>query len=142
MWRFCCFRSDEKIHQYAIMCSPTTAQYAAIEALKNGEPEVLRMKEEYNRRRHVMVDGFQRIGLSCFEPVGAFYVFPSIGITGMTSDDFCEKLLMEEKVLMIPGNAFGACGEGFVRATYATSIENIQEALNRISRFISNRCGA
>jgi len=124
------------------MCSPTTAQYAAIEALKNGEPEVLRMKEEYNRRRHVMVDGFQRIGLSCFEPVGAFYVFPSIGITGMTSDDFCEKLLMEEKVLMIPGNAFGACGEGFVRATYATSIENIQEALNRISRFISNRCGA
>jgi aminotransferase len=132
----------KKIHQYAIMCSPTTAQYAAIEALKNGEPEVLRMKEEYNRRRHVMVDGFQRIGLSCFEPVGAFYVFPSIGITGMTSDDFCEKLLMEEKVLMIPGNAFGACGEGFVRATYATSIENIQEALNRISRFISNRCGA
>lgn len=147
-WRigFACGDSEalnqmKKIHQYAIMCSPTTAQYAAIEALKNGEPEVLRMKEEYNRRRHVMVDGFQKIGLSCFEPVGAFYVFPSISISGLTSDEFCEKLLMEEKVLMIPGNAFGDCGEGFVRATYATSIENIKEALNRINRFIVNRCG-
>lgn len=126
----------KKIHQYAIMCSPTTAQYAAIEALKNGQPEVLRMKEEYNRRRHVMVDGFQKIGLSCFEPIGAFYVFPSIDITGLSSDEFCERLLMEESVLMIPGNAFGDCGEGFVRATYATSIENIKNALKRIETFI------
>lgn len=144
-WRigYACGHADaldemKKIHQYALMCSPTTAQYAAIEALKNGESEVRRMMEEYNRRRLVMVDGFRKIGLSCFEPVGAFYVFPDIGVSGLSSDEFCERLLMEEKVLMVPGNAFGACGEGFVRATYATSIDNIREALVRIRRFLES----
>lgn len=142
-WRigFACGHPDAltqmlKIHQYAIMCSPTTAQLAAIEALKNGEPEVRRMMEEYNRRRKVMVDGFRKAGLNCFEPVGAFYVFPDIRSTGLSSDDFCERLLKEEKVLMVPGNAFGSCGEGFARATYATAIDNIREALVRISRFV------
>lgn len=144
-WRigFACGNSEaleqmKKIHQYAIMCSPTTAQYAGIEALKNGAPEINRMKEEYNRRRLIMVDGFRKVGLNCFEPVGAFYVFPSISASGLPSDEFCERLLLEEKVLMVPGNAFGVCGEGFARATYATSIENIQEALIRIGRFMEN----
>lgn len=142
-WRIgyvCCnaeaLEQMKKIHQYALMCSPTTAQFAAIEALRNGEPEVRRMMEEYNRRRLVMVNGMKKAGLDCFEPVGAFYVFPDITSTGISSDSFCERLLMEEKVLMVPGNAFGACGEGFVRATYATSIENIREALIRITRFV------
>ncbi len=142
-WRigFVCCNAEaleqmKKIHQYALMCSPTTAQFAAIEALKNGEPEVRRMMEEYNRRRLVMVNGMRKAGLDCFEPVGAFYVFPDIRATGLSSDEFCERLLMEEKVLTVPGNAFGACGEGFVRATYATSIENIREALIRITRFV------
>lgn len=144
-WRigFTCAHSDaldemKKIHQYALMCSPTTAQYAAIEALKNGAPEVCHMMEEYNRRRLVMVDGFRKVGLSCFEPIGAFYVFPDIRASGLSSDEFCERLLMEEKVLMVPGNAFGACGEGFARATYATSIDNIREALVRIERFLES----
>jgi len=142
-WRigFVCCNAEileqmKKIHQYALMCSPTTAQYAAIEALRNGDDEVRRMTDEYNRRRLVMVDGLRKAGLDCFEPVGAFYVFPDITSTGLSSDSFCERLLMEEKVLMVPGNAFGACGEGFVRATYATSIENIREALTRIARFV------
>lgn len=126
----------KKIHQYAIMCAPTTAQFAAIEALKNGEPEMRRMIEEYNRRRLVMVDGFKKAGLDCFEPTGAFYVFPDLRATGLSSDEFCERLLMEESVLMVPGSAFGACGEGFARATYATSIDNIREALKRIKRFV------
>ncbi|NLH97094.1 MAG: aminotransferase class I/II-fold pyridoxal phosphate-dependent enzyme [Clostridiaceae bacterium] len=126
-----------KIHQYAIMCSPTTAQYAASEALNSCEDEVQAMVREYNRRRRVMVKGLRDAGLSCFEPMGAFYVFPSIKSTGMTSDEFCEKLLVEEKVLAVPGNAFGACGEGYIRATYANSYENITEALRRISRFVS-----
>ncbi|NLM74262.1 MAG: aminotransferase class I/II-fold pyridoxal phosphate-dependent enzyme [Clostridiaceae bacterium] len=125
-----------KIHQYAIMCSPTTAQFAAIEALKNGAEEVQRMVEEYNRRRLVMVDGFRNAGLDCYEPTGAFYVFPDLRSTGLSSDEFCERLLREERVLMVPGNAFGACGEGFARATYATSLENIKEALARIKRFV------
>ena len=144
-WRigYACGHADaldqmKKIHQYALMCSPTTAQYAAIEALKNGEPEVRRMMEEYNRRRLVMVDGFRKVGLDCFEPIGAFYVFPDIRVSGLSSDEFCERLLMEEKVLMVPGNAFGVCGEGFVRATYATSIDNIREALVRIRRFLDS----
>ncbi|MGL5151668.1 MAG: aminotransferase class I/II-fold pyridoxal phosphate-dependent enzyme [Clostridium sp.] len=126
----------KKIHQYALMCSPTTAQYAAIEALKNSDDDVKMMNKEYNRRRRVLVDGFRKIGLDCFEPKGAFYVFPCIKSTGMTSDDFCEKLLLQEKVLVVPGNAFGSCGEGFVRACYASSMENIMEALKRIERFI------
>lgn len=126
----------KKIHQYAIMCSPTTAQYAAIEALKSGDDSVNKMVREYNRRRRVLVDGFRKLGLECFEPLGAFYVFPSIKSTGLTSDEFCEKLLINEKVLVVPGNAFGECGEGFVRACYASSMENIIEALKRIERFL------
>ena len=126
-----------KIHQYAIMCSPTTAQYAAAEALSNCDADVDTMAREYNRRRRVMVNGFRNAGLDCFEPLGAFYAFPSIRSTGMTSDEFCEKLLVEEKVLAVPGSAFGSCGEGFIRATYANSYENIEEALKRIARFVS-----
>lgn len=126
----------KKIHQYAIMSSPTTAQYAAIEALKHGDDSVEKMTREYNRRRRVLVDGFRRMGLDCFEPLGAFYVFPSIKSTGITSDEFCEQLLINEKVLTIPGNAFGDCGEGFIRACYASSMENIIEALKRMERFI------
>ncbi len=126
----------KKIHQYAIMCSPTTAQFAAIEALKNGDESVIKMVKEYNRRRRVLVDGFRKLGLDCFEPLGAFYVFPCIKSTGMTSDEFCEKLLLKEKVLAVPGNAFGECGEGFIRACYASSMENIIEALKRIEKFL------
>lgn len=125
-----------KIHQYAIMCSPTTAQYAAIEALKNGDGEVESMVREYNRRRRVLVDGFRKVGFDCFEPLGAFYVFPCIKSTGMSSDEFCERLLKEEKILVVPGSAFGECGEGFIRATYANSMENILEALKRIQAFV------
>lgn len=126
----------KKIHQYALMCAPTTAQYAAIEALRNCDREVNEMVKEYNRRRRVMVNGFRKMGLSCFEPLGAFYVFPSIQSTGMTSDEFSEELLKQERVLVVPGTAFGECGEGFVRACYASSYENIVEALKRIERFI------
>jgi aminotransferase len=126
----------KKIHQYAIMCAPTTAQYAAMEALRGNGDEVGIMVREYNRRRKVMLSGFRKMGLDCFEPHGAFYVFPCIKSTGMTSDSFCERLLMEKKVLVVPGNAFGECGEGYVRATYANSMENIIEALNRIQSFI------
>ena len=126
----------KKIHQYAIMCSPTTAQYAAIEALKNGDESVAEMAMEYNRRRRVLVDGFRSMGLDCFEPLGALYVFPCIKSTGMSSDEFCEKLLLEEKVLAVPGNAFGECGEGFIRACYAASMEDIMEAIKRIRRFV------
>lgn len=127
----------KKIHQYAIMCAPTTAQHAAIEALRNGDEEVKMMVAEYNRRRRVVLNGFRNIGLDCFEPFGAFYVFPDIRKTGLTSDQFCEQLLMSEKVLTVPGSAFGDCGEGFVRATYATSMENLMEAIKRIGRFVS-----
>ncbi len=125
-----------KIHQFAIMSAPTTSQYAAIEALKNGDGDIERMKKEYNRRRRFIVDGFRKMGLSCFEPLGAFYVFPCIKSTGMSSNEFCEKLLAEEKVAVVPGNAFGESGEGFVRCSYAYSIENIKEALERIGRFV------
>ena len=127
----------KKIHQYAIMCSPTTAQYAAIEALKRGDDSIEEMRREYNRRRRVLVDGFKKMGLECFEPLGAFYVFPSIKSTGISSDEFCEQLLINEKVLTVPGNAFGECGEGFIRACYASSMENIIEALKRIERFLN-----
>lgn len=126
----------KKIHQYAIMCSPTTSQYAAIEALKNSDDDVSEMLKSYNRRRRVLVNGFRKIGLNCFNPQGAFYVFPCIKSTGLTSDEFCEKLLKDQRVLVIPGNAFGECGEGFVRACYAASMENINEALKRIDNFI------
>lgn len=125
-----------KIHQYAIMCAPTTAQHAAIEALKNGDAAVAEMVREYNRRRRVVVDGFQNMGLDCFEPLGAFYAFPCIKSTGLTSEEFCENLLRTEKVLVVPGTAFGEVGEGYVRISYASSIENIIEALKRIERFV------
>ena len=127
----------KKIHQYAIMSSPTTAQYAAIEALKSGDDSVQEMCREYNRRRRVLLDGFKKIGLDCFEPLGAFYIFPSIKSTGITSDEFCEQLLVTEKVLVIPGNAFGDCGEGFIRVCYASSLDDIIEALKRIERFVN-----
>ncbi len=125
-----------KIHQFGIMSAPTTAQYAAIEALKNCDNDVEEMRREYNYRRRYIVDGFREMGLSCFEPLGAFYVFPCIKSTGMTSEEFCQTLLNEEKVAVVPGNAFGASGEGFIRCSYAYSIENIQEALKRIERFV------
>ena len=128
-----------KVHQFAIMSAPTTAQYAAIEALKNGDNDIAMMRDEYDRRRRVMVKGFNDMGLSCFEPEGAFYVFPCIKSTGMTSDVFCETLLYEKKVAVVPGNAFGKSGEGFVRCSYAYSIENINEALNRIEAFVRER---
>ncbi|HHW49596.1 MAG TPA: aminotransferase class I/II-fold pyridoxal phosphate-dependent enzyme [Clostridiaceae bacterium] len=132
----------KKIHQYAIMCSPTTAQHAAIEALRNSDDDVQAMVREYNGRRRIMVDGFRKAGLDCFEPLGAFYTFPSIKKTGLTSDEFCERLLMEERVLVVPGTAFGDCGAGFIRATYASSIENISEALIRIQRFVERYSNA
>lgn len=125
-----------KIHQYGIMSAPTTAQFAAIEALKNCDDEVEEMRCEYNYRRRFIVDGFRAMGLSCFEPLGAFYVFPCIKSTGMTSEEFCQRLLEEEKVAVVPGNAFGESGEGFIRCSYAYSIENIEEALKRIEKFV------
>jgi len=125
-----------KIHQYTMLCAPTMAQMAAIEALRNGESEVEKMVQEYNRRRRIMVKRLNEIGLRCCEPKGAFYAFPSIRATGMNSEDFAEKLLMEEKVAVVPGTAFGPCGEGFVRCCYATSVSNIEEALRRVGRFI------
>jgi len=125
-----------KIHQYTIMCAPTMAQIAAIEALKSGEDDVAEMVEDYNRRRLVMVNRLNEIGLSCFEPRGAFYAFPSVNSTGMNSEEFAEKLLIEEKVAVVPGTAFGQCGEGYVRCCYATSLDDIEEALSRMKRFV------
>jgi aminotransferase len=125
-----------KIHQYTIMSAPTPAQVAAIEALKAGEPDVVEMVEDYNRRRKVIVKGLNDIGLPCFEPKGAFYAFPSITPTGLTSEKFSEALLKEEKVAVVPGSAFGKYGEGFVRCCYATSLADIEEALNRMGRFV------
>lgn len=126
-----------KIHQYTMMCAPTMAQVAALEALKSGEDDVAKMVEDYNRRRQVIVKGLGEIGLSCFEPKGAFYAFPSIKNTGMTSEEFAEKLLTEEKVAVVPGSAFGPCGEGHVRCCYATSLAEIEEALSRMKRFVA-----
>lgn len=125
-----------KIHQYTLLCAPTMTQMAAIEALRNGEGEVQKMVQEYNRRRRFMVKRLNEIGLPCFEPKGAFFAFPSIEATGMNSEEFAEKLLLEEKVAVVPGTAFGSCGEGFVRCCYATSLPNIEEALRRIARFV------
>ncbi len=126
-----------KIHQYAIMCAPTTSQYAAIEALRSCDDEVARMKEEYDARRRIIVKGFCELGLTCREPKGAFYAFPSIKSTGMTSEEFCERLLMEKRVALVPGTAFGDSGEGFVRASYCYSVAHIKEALTRIGEFLS-----
>lgn len=125
-----------KVHQFAIMSAPTTAQYAAVEALKNGDSDIEYMRDEYDKRRRIIVDGFNKMGLKCFEPRGAFYVFPSIEKTGMNSMDFCEKLLYSEKVAVIPGNAFGDSGEGFIRCSYAYSVKKINTALERIERFM------
>ena len=126
-----------RVHQYAIMCAPTTAQFAGIEALKNGEKFVEDMREEYDRRRKLIVGGLNKIGLPTFEPKGAFYAFPRIAQTGLTDETFAERLLYEEKVACVPGSAFGKGGEGFVRCSYATSYEKIEEALHRIERFVS-----
>ena len=125
-----------KIHQYTIMCAPIMGQVAAIEALRAGETSVADMIEEYNRRRLTIVKGLNNIGLPCFEPRGAFYAFPSIKVTGMTSEEFAEKLLGEEKVAVVPGSAFGQCGEGYVRCCYATSLADIEEALSRMKQFL------
>ncbi len=125
-----------KIHQFAIMCAPTTSQYAAIEALKNGDGDIAAMVEEYDMRRRIIVDGFNSIGLTCREPLGAFYAFPSIKSTGMTSEEFCEKLLYAKKIAIVPGTAFGRGGEGFVRASYCYSVDHIKTAIERIGEFV------
>lgn len=125
-----------KIHQFAIMCAPTTSQYAAIDALRNGDDDVVRMRTAYNQRRNFLMKTFRDMGLQCFEPFGAFYVFPCIKQFGMTSDEFANMLLQEEKVAVVPGTAFGKCGEGFLRISYAYSIEDLKVALERIDRFI------
>ena len=130
-----------KIHQYAIMSAPTLSQYAAIVALRECDKEVQKMVDEYNRRRRMLVDGFNRIGLTCFNPEGAFYMFPCIRSIGMSSEEFCETLLQEEKVAVVPGNAFGESGEGFVRVSYAYSLKHLQEALVRIERFVNRHRG-
>lgn len=125
-----------KVHQYAIMCAPTTSQYAAVEALKNGDEDVQEMREAYNQRRRYLIHAFREMGLECFEPFGAFYIFPSIQEFGMTSEEFATRLLKEEKVAVVPGTAFGACGEGFLRISYAYSLENLKIAIERIGDFV------
>lgn len=125
-----------KIHQFAIMCAPTTSQYAAVSALRNGDDDVAKMREAYNARRRYLVHRFKEIKLQCFEPFGAFYIFPCIKEFGMTSEEFANRFLQEEKVAVVPGTAFGACGEGFLRISYAYSLDNLKEALERLERFI------
>lgn len=131
-----------KLHQFAIMCAPTTAQYAAIEAMTSGDAAVESMRAEYDMRRRLTVDGLNKLGLTCFEPQGAFYVFPCIRSTGMTSEEFCSRLLKEKHVAVVPGNAFGDSGEGFVRISYCYSVNHISEALKRIKEFLeeNNLC--
>ena len=126
-----------KIHQFAIMCAPTTSQYAAVEALKNGDEDVAMMREAYNERRRFLMNAFKEMNLECFEPYGAFYVFPCIKEFGMTSEEFATKFLEEEKVAAVPGSAFGMSGEGFLRISYAYSIENLKEAMSRLERFVT-----
>ncbi len=125
-----------KIHQYTVLCAPITAQMAALEALRNGRNGMKRMVLEYDRRRRLVIKAFQEIGLPCFEPRGAFYAFPNIRSTGMSSEEFAEKLLKEEKVAVVPGNAFGNSGEGFIRCSYAASIDNLTEAFKRMAHFV------
>ena len=125
-----------KIHQFAIMSAPTTSQYAAVEALRNGDEDVLHMVAEYDMRRRLMVHGFNKLGMKCFEPKGAFYCFPSIKISGLSSEEFCERLLLSKKVAVVPGSAFGKSGEGFIRASYCYSTEHIKEAISRIGEFL------
>lgn len=126
-----------KIHQFAIMCAPTNSQYAAVEAMKNGDADVAMMREQYNQRRRFLVHEFERMGLQCFEPFGAFYIFPSIKEFGISSDEFATRLLREEKVAVVPGTAFGDCGEGFLRISYAYSLDNLKVALGRLEKFIT-----
>lgn len=126
-----------KIHQYAIMCAPTNSQYAAVDALRNGDTDVAMMRESYDQRRRYLMNAFREMGLSCFEPYGAFYTFPCIKEFGMTSDEFATRFLEEEKVAVVPGTAFGACGEGFLRISYAYSLEQLKEALGRLSHFVA-----
>jgi aminotransferase len=128
-----------KIHQYSMMCAPTMAQYAAIEAMKNGKEDVIHMKKSYRQRRNLFVGALNDIGLTCHVPGGAFYAFPSIQKTNLTSEEFAEQLLMEEKVAVVPGNVFGKSGEGFVRCSYASSLEQLQEAVRRMQRFVESR---
>ena len=130
-----------KIHQFAIMSAPTTSQYAAVDAIKNGDEDIARMRNQYDARRRLMVNGFNKIGLTCFEPKGAFYAFPSIKSTGLSSDEFCEQLLKRYNVAVIPGSAFGECGDGYIRASYCYSVEHIEEALRRIELFINELKG-
>ncbi len=125
-----------KIHQFAIMCAPTTSQYAAVEAMRNGDADVAAMREQYDQRRRYVMHEFEEMGLQCFEPFGAFYAFPSIKEFGMTSDEFASRLLQEEKVAVVPGTAFGDCGEGFLRISYAYSLDSLKEALGRLGRFV------
>lgn len=125
-----------KIHQFCIMCAPTTSQYAAVEALKNGDEDVARMRESYDQRRRFLVHAFKQMGLECFEPFGAFYIFPCVKEFGMTSDEFANRFLQEEKVAVVPGTAFGDCGEGFIRISYAYSMERLKEAIGRLERFV------
>ena len=127
-----------KLHQFAIMSAPTNSQYAAIEALKNGDADIEKMREEYDLRRRYTVSRFNEMGLTCFEPEGAFYAFPSIKSTRLSSDDFCEKLIMDKRVAVIPGNAFGDCGEGHIRVSYCYSIDNIKKAADRIEEFVNS----
>ena len=127
-----------KLHQYGIMSAPTTSQYAAIEAMRNGDGDIAEMKEEYDARRRFLVEGFRKLGLDCFEPRGAFYTFPCIKSTGLSSEEFCEQLIRQEQVAVIPGSAFGPGGEGFVRACYAASMKDLAEALKRIERFLNS----
>ena len=127
-----------KVHQYGIMSAPTTAQFAAIEAMRNGDEDVRMMREEYNRRRRYLTAGLRSIGLSCFEPEGAFYVFPCIAGTGLSSEEFCRRLLEEYDVAIVPGNAFGDCGEGFARISYAYSVQHISKALERMESFLKS----
>ncbi len=125
-----------KLHQYAIMCAPTVSQFAAIEALRNGDADIEYMKSEYNRRRAFIYDGLKTIGIETFEPEGAFYIFPRVGAFGLSSEEFCERLLNEQKCAIVPGTAFGECGEGFARISYAYSVKHITEALERMDRFV------
>ena len=125
-----------KVHQYAIMCAPTASQYAAIEAMQNGDEDVAYMRDEYDRRRKLIVKGLRDIGIPCFEPEGAFYVFPEIGKFGLSSEDFCTRLLYENNVAIVPGTAFGACGEGFARISYAYSVRHITTALEKMEEFV------
>lgn len=144
-WRlgYCCgpeciIEQMTKLHQYAIMCAPTTSQYAAVEGLRNCEDEVEEMRKAYNQRRRFLMSEFEKMGLECFEPFGAFYVFPSIQEFGMTSEEFATRFLNEEKVAVVPGNAFGECGEGFIRISYAYSLEELKEALGRLEKFVQH----